>query len=146
MKNSSLASKRNLRGSNRAVTLKQQFNPDNVGVAIRKLLFLARNNADEDAKLRLMPIVRHLIQTVLTCKTRDHQPASLQVYGNIVDIMGSLEVLDLMEQQFLGVRPANTFRELSHPGDDLALVPALMLGLDRDLRGWHGSHGDYFRH
>ncbi|WP_320203989.1 hypothetical protein [Agrobacterium rosae] len=44
------------------------------------------------------------------------------------------------------VRPANTFRELSHPGDDLALVPALMLGLDRDLRGWHGSHGDYFRH
>jgi len=46
----------------------------------------------------------------------------------------------------LGVRPANTFRELSHPGDDLALVPALMLGLDRDLRGWHGSHGDYFRH
>ncbi len=48
-----------------------------------------------------MPIVRHLIQTVLTCKTRDHQPASLQVYGNIVDIMGSLEVLDLMEQQFL---------------------------------------------
>ena len=46
----------------------------------------------------------------------------------------------------LRVRPANTFRELSDPGDDLALVPALMLGLDRDLRGWHGSHGDYFRH
>jgi hypothetical protein len=33
--------------------LKQQFNPDNVEVAIRKLLFLARNNADEDAKRRL---------------------------------------------------------------------------------------------
>lgn len=48
--------------------------------------------------------------------------------------------------QLICVRPANTFRELSHPGDDLALVPALMLGLDRDLRGWHGSHGDYFRH
>ncbi len=30
--------------------LKQQFNPDNVEVAIRKLLFLARNNADEEAK------------------------------------------------------------------------------------------------
>jgi hypothetical protein len=44
------------------------------------------------------------------------------------------------------VRPAKSFRELSHPGDDLALVPALVLGLDRDLRGWHGSHGDYFRH
>ncbi|WP_312807399.1 hypothetical protein, partial [Agrobacterium cavarae] len=44
------------------------------------------------------------------------------------------------------VRPANTFRELSQPGDELALVPALMLGLDRDLRGWYGSHGDYFRH
>ncbi|SCX29589.1 hypothetical protein DSM25558_4737 [Agrobacterium sp. DSM 25558] len=44
------------------------------------------------------------------------------------------------------VRPANTFRELSQPGDDLALVPALMLGLDRELRGWYGSHGDYFRH
>jgi uncharacterized protein YicC (UPF0701 family) len=37
--------------------LKQQFNPDNVKVAIRKLLFLARNKADEDAKQRLMPIV-----------------------------------------------------------------------------------------
>ncbi|SCX31941.1 hypothetical protein DSM25558_5345 [Agrobacterium sp. DSM 25558] len=48
-----------------------------------------------------MPIVRHLIQTVALGKTRDHQPASLQVYGNIADIMGSLEVLDLMEQQFL---------------------------------------------
>ncbi len=48
-----------------------------------------------------MPIVRDLIQTVMMCKTRGRQPASLQVYGNIVDIMGSLEVLDLMEQQFL---------------------------------------------
>ncbi|WP_234936059.1 recombinase family protein [Agrobacterium rubi] len=32
--------------------LEQQFNPDNVELAIRKLLFLARSNADEDAKQR----------------------------------------------------------------------------------------------
>ncbi|UHS64308.1 recombinase family protein [Agrobacterium vaccinii] len=81
--------------------LKQQFNPDNVEVAIRKLLFLARTNADEDAKQRLMPIVRDLIQTVVIGKTPGHQRASLQVHGDIATIMASMEVLDLMEQQFL---------------------------------------------
>ncbi|MCI9868921.1 recombinase family protein, partial [Rhizobium skierniewicense] len=30
-----------------------------------------------------------------------HQPASLQVHGDIATIMASMEVLDLMEQQFL---------------------------------------------
>ncbi|MDW9709549.1 recombinase family protein [Sinorhizobium meliloti] len=81
--------------------LKQQFNPANVEVAIRKLLFLARNNGDEHAKQRLMPIVRDLIQTVVIGKTPGHQPASLQVHGDIANIMASMEVLDLMEQQFL---------------------------------------------
>ncbi|MBD8687828.1 MULTISPECIES: hypothetical protein [unclassified Rhizobium] len=82
-------------------TVKHQFNPDNVEVAIRKLLFLARNNADEDAKQRLMPIVRDLMQTVVIGKTPGHQPARLQVHGDIATIMASMEVLDLMEQQFL---------------------------------------------
>jgi hypothetical protein len=81
--------------------LKAQFNPANVEVAIRKLLFLARNNGDEHAKRRLMPIVRDLIQTVVIGKTRGQQPASLQVHGDIANIMASMEVLDLMEQQFL---------------------------------------------
>ena len=81
--------------------LKQQFNPTNVEVAIRKLLFLARNNGNEEAKQHLMPIVRDLIQTVVIGKTPGQQPASLQVHGSIANIMASMEVLDLMEQQFI---------------------------------------------
>jgi hypothetical protein len=65
--------------------LKAQFNPENIEIAIRKLLFLARNNADEHAKRRLMPIVRDLIQTVVIGKTAGHQPASLQVHGDIAN-------------------------------------------------------------
>ncbi len=61
----------------------------------------APSNADEDAKQRLMPIVRDLIQTVVIGKTPGHQPASLQVHGDIGSIMASMEVLDLMEQQFI---------------------------------------------
>ena len=76
--------------------LKQQFNPTNVEVAIRKLLFLARNNGNEEAKQHLMPIVRDLIQTVVIGKTPGHEPASLQVHGSIANIMASMEVLDLM--------------------------------------------------
>ncbi|PZM15299.1 hypothetical protein [Rhizobium tubonense] len=67
--------------------VRQQFNPANIEVSIRKLIFLARNNADEQAKQRLMPIVRDLIQTVVIGKTRGHQPASLQVHGSIANIM-----------------------------------------------------------
>jgi hypothetical protein len=53
--------------------LKTQFNPANTEIAIRKLIFLARNNGDEQAKRRLMPIVRDLIQT-----GRDRQDARPQ--------------------------------------------------------------------
>jgi chaperonin cofactor prefoldin len=56
--------------------LKTQFNPANIRIAIRKLIFLARNNADGAVKQRLMPIVRDLIQTVVIGKTPGHQPAS----------------------------------------------------------------------
>ena len=48
-----------------------------------------------------MPIVRDLIQKVVIGKTPGHQPATLQVHGSIANIMASMEVLDLMEQQFL---------------------------------------------
>jgi hypothetical protein len=73
----------------------------NVEVAIRKLLLLARDKGNEEAKQHLMPIVRDLIQTVVIGKTPGHQPASLQVHGSIANIMASMEVLDLMEQQFI---------------------------------------------
>jgi DNA invertase Pin-like site-specific DNA recombinase len=81
--------------------LKAQFNPQNTEIAIRKLLFLARNNADEQAKRGLMPIVRDLIQTVVIGKTPGHQPASLQVHGDIANIMASMDVIDVMQQQFV---------------------------------------------
>ncbi|MGO6670859.1 hypothetical protein [Rhizobium ruizarguesonis] len=81
--------------------LKAQFNPTNMEIIIRKLIFLARHNADEQAKQRLMPIVRDLIQTVVIGKTPGHQPASLQVHGSIANIMASMEAIDVLEQQFL---------------------------------------------
>jgi len=80
--------------------LKQQFNPANMEIIIRKLIFLARNNADEQARQRLMPIVRDLIQTVVIGQTPGHQPASLQVHGSIANIMASMEAIDVLEQQF----------------------------------------------
>ncbi|MBY5436976.1 recombinase family protein [Rhizobium leguminosarum] len=81
--------------------LKAQFNPANMEIIIRKLIFLARHNADEQAKQRLMPIVRDLIQTVVIGKTPGHQPASLQVHSSIANIMASMEAIDVLEQQFL---------------------------------------------
>ncbi len=48
-----------------------------------------------------MPIVHDLTQKVVIGKTPGHQPATLQVYGSIANMMASMEVLDLMEQQFL---------------------------------------------
>jgi deoxyadenosine/deoxycytidine kinase len=81
--------------------LKAQFNPENTEIAIRRLLLLARNNADEQAKRGLMPIVRDLIQTVVIGKTPGHQPATLQVHGDIANIMASMDVIDVMQQQFV---------------------------------------------
>jgi accessory colonization factor AcfC len=81
--------------------LKAQFNPANIEIAIRKLIFLARNNAGEAVKQRLMPIVRDLIQTVVIGKTPGHQPASLQVHGDIAHIMASMDVIDVLQQQFV---------------------------------------------
>ncbi|MFL0691841.1 MAG: hypothetical protein ACJLUP_06895 [Agrobacterium tumefaciens] len=65
-----------------------------------KLIFLARNNADEAVKQRLMRIMRDLIQTVVIGKTPGHQPASLQVHGDIANIMASMDVFDVLQQQF----------------------------------------------
>lgn len=58
-------------------------------------------NADEAVKQRLMPIVRDLIQTVVNGKTPGHQPASLQVHGDIAHIMASMDVIDILQQQFI---------------------------------------------
>ncbi|CAN7388783.1 recombinase family protein [Pararhizobium sp. LjRoot255] len=80
--------------------LKTQFNPANVEISIRRLLFLARNNADEHAKQRLMPIVRDLIQTVVIGKTPGHQPATLEVHGRIASVMAALDAATAMEKRF----------------------------------------------
>jgi hypothetical protein len=79
---------------------KAQFNPANIEMGIRKLIFLARNNADEAVKQRLMPIVRDLVQTVVIGKAPGHQPASLQVHGDIANIMASMDAIDVLQQQF----------------------------------------------
>ena len=45
--------------------------------------------------------MRDLIQTVVIGKTPGHQPASLQVHGDIANIMASMDVIDIMQQQFV---------------------------------------------
>lgn len=80
--------------------LKAQFNEQTVEIAISKPIFLAGNNADEAAKRRLMPFMRDLIQTVVIGKTPSHQPASLEVHGDIAHIMASMNVIDVLQQRF----------------------------------------------
>jgi hypothetical protein len=65
-----------------------------------KLIFLARNNADEAVKQRLMRIMRDLIQTVVIGKTPGHQPANVQVHDDIAHIMASMDAIDVLQQQF----------------------------------------------
>lgn len=48
-----------------------------------------------------MPIVRDLIQTVVIGKTPGHQPASLQLHGDIANIIASMDVIDILQQQFI---------------------------------------------
>nr|CAD6438024.1 recombinase family protein [Rhizobium sp. Q54] len=60
-----------------------------------------------------MPIVSNLIQKVVIGKTPGHQPATLQVHGSIANIMASMEVLDLMEQQFLTAAQNNFMARLA---------------------------------
>jgi hypothetical protein len=81
--------------------LRRRHNPEQTAVWMRNLLTMARGNGNEDAKRRLMPIVRQLVQTVVIGKTPGHQPASLQVHGLIAAIFAQMDVMDLMEQQFI---------------------------------------------
>ncbi|WP_348627207.1 recombinase family protein [Rhizobium sp. TH135] len=121
--------------------LKTQFNPANIGIAIRKLIFLARNNADEAAKRRLMPIVRDLIQTVVIGKTPGHQPASLQVHGDIANIMASMDVIDVLQQQFFTAAQNDlmtrmTSGEIDTEAKKNKLIEAYMDEMSRKLPEW----------
>ncbi|MDS7597976.1 hypothetical protein N7578_20930, partial [Agrobacterium tumefaciens] len=80
--------------------LKAQFNPANTELAIRELIFLARNNADEQAKRRLMPIVRQFIQKVVIGKPPGHQLACLGVPGRIASILAAMQAATILEKQF----------------------------------------------
>ncbi len=48
-----------------------------------------------------MPMVRDLIQTVVIGKTPGHEPASLEVHGDIANIMASMDVSDVLQQRFI---------------------------------------------
>lgn len=48
--------------------------------------------------------MRDLIQTVGIGKTPGHEPASLEVHGDIASIMASMEVIDVM-QRFISAAP-----------------------------------------
>ncbi|OJF89905.1 hypothetical protein [Pararhizobium antarcticum] len=104
--------------------LKGQFNPANIEIDIRKLLFWARNNRNEQATQRLMPIVRDLIQTAVIGQTPGHQPASLQVHGSIAHIMASMAAIDVLEQQFLAAASTNLLARIA--SDDAPRIPQLI--------------------
>lgn len=46
-------------------------------------------------------MVRDLIQTVVIGKTPGHEPASLEVHGDIANIMASMDVSDVLQQRFI---------------------------------------------
>ncbi|MGC4411185.1 MULTISPECIES: recombinase family protein [Rhizobium] len=121
--------------------LKAQFNPANIEIGIRKLIFLARNNADEAVKQRLMPIVRDLIQTVVIGKTPGHQPASLQVHGDIAHIMASMDAIDILQQQFIAAAQNDLMTRLASGEIDTEdkknkLIDAYIDELSRKLPEW----------
>ncbi|MCZ8158656.1 MAG: recombinase family protein [Rhizobiaceae bacterium] len=121
--------------------LRTQFNPANIGISIRKLIFLARNNSDEAAKRRLMPIVRDLIQTVVIGKTPGHQPASLQVHGDIANIMASMDVIDVLQQQFFAAAQNDLMTRMASGEIDTEvkkdkLIEAYIDELSRKLPEW----------
>ena len=41
------------------------------------------------------------MRTVVIGKTAGHQPATLQVHGDIANLMASMDVIDVMQQQFV---------------------------------------------
>jgi len=45
--------------------------------------------------------VRDLIQTVGIGKPPGHEPASLEVHGDIANIMASIDVIDVLQQRFI---------------------------------------------
>ena len=49
----------------------------------------------------IMPIVRSLVQKVVIGKTAGHQPATLEVHGQIASILAQMDVLDIMERRFV---------------------------------------------
>ena len=53
-------------------------------------------------------------------KTPGHQPATLQVHGTIANIMASMELLDLMEQQFLAAAQNDFMSRLASGEQDPA--------------------------
>lgn len=98
-------------------------------------------NADEAVKQRLMPIVRDLIQTVVIGKTPGHQPASLQVHGDIAHIMASMDVIDILQQQFIAAAQNDLMTRLASGEIDTEakknkLIEAYIDELSRKLPEW----------
>jgi hypothetical protein len=88
-----------------------------------------------------MPIVRDLIQTVVIGKSPGHQPASLQVHGSIANIMASMEVLDLMEQQFIAAAQNDLMAKIASGEIDTELNATATLVRRSFGSGSHGVVG-----
>ena len=88
-----------------------------------------------------MPIVRDLIQTVIIGKTPGHQPASLQVHGDIANIMASMDVIDVLQQQFFAAAQNDLMTRLAS-GEIVTeakkdkLIDAYIDELSRKLPEW----------
>lgn len=71
--------------------LKAEVSPQAVELVINSALYHMREHADAETKQPFITIVRQFIQKVVIGKTPGHQPASLEVHGQIASILAAME-------------------------------------------------------
>lgn len=88
-----------------------------------------------------MPMVRDLIQTVVIGKTPGHEPASLEVHGDIANIMASMDVSDVLQQRFITAAQNDLMARLASGEIDTEakqnkLIEAYIDEMSRKLPEW----------
>ncbi|CCM78298.1 hypothetical protein [Rhizobium mesoamericanum] len=71
-----------------------------VELVINSAFYYMREQADTETKQPFINIVRQFIQKVVIGKTPGHQPASLEVHGQIASILAAMEAVTILEKQF----------------------------------------------
>ncbi|TBD88116.1 recombinase family protein [Rhizobium ruizarguesonis] len=80
--------------------LKAEVSPESVELIINSASYYMREHADAETKQPFINIVRQFIQKVVIGKTPGHQPASLEVHGQIASILAAMEAATILEKRF----------------------------------------------